>query len=170
MRANGSTMDKGKFENQTYYDLLGIERTASIEEIKRAYKELAWKHHPDAGGIQTTEIEELEDEDLSKTRAFKILTFAYNTLKDPELREEYDRSLPPLPGAWGDPVKDEVGEKLRQFQRNGTEGFGFGQVPTSFDDDDDEVAFDGAQEYVVPEQAPIRKRKGLLERLLALLT
>lgn len=59
-----------------YYDLLGIPRTASKEEIKKAYKELARKCHPDKGG----------DPDN-----FKKINEAYGILSDENLRTRYDR-------------------------------------------------------------------------------
>lgn len=61
-----------------YYTILGIEQTASIDDIKKAYKSLANKHHPDKGG----------DEEL-----FKKISVAYDTLKDETKRQEYDDKL-----------------------------------------------------------------------------
>jgi len=59
-----------------YYDLLNVPRTASKEEIKKAYKELARKSHPDKGG------------DPEK---FKKINEAYGVLSDDNLRSRYDR-------------------------------------------------------------------------------
>lgn len=61
------------------YQELGVDRTATQEEIKRAYKRLAMKHHPDRGG---------DVERLSKINA------AYTVLKDPQKRAEYDNPAP----------------------------------------------------------------------------
>jgi len=58
------------------YEILGVRRDASAEEIKRAYRRKAREHHPDAGG----------DAEL-----FKELTHAYQVLSDPERRVRYDR-------------------------------------------------------------------------------
>lgn len=58
------------------YDVLGVDRDASREEIKRAYRRRARELHPDAGG----------DEE-----AFKEVTRAYEVLSDPERRALYDR-------------------------------------------------------------------------------
>lgn len=60
-----------------YYDVLGVEPTATPQEIKTAYRKLAIKHHPDQGG----------DSDL-----FKQLTEAYDTLKDPHKRAAFDHA------------------------------------------------------------------------------
>ena len=59
-----------------YYEILNVTRTASDEEIKRSYRKLAVKHHPDKGG------------DIEK---FKSLSMAYEVLSNPEKRELYDR-------------------------------------------------------------------------------
>jgi molecular chaperone DnaJ len=59
-----------------YYDTLGVKRDASAAEIKKAFRKLARKHHPDAGG----------DEEK-----FKELNSAYEVLSDPEKRSEYDQ-------------------------------------------------------------------------------
>ena len=58
-----------------YYNILGVERSASAEQIKRAYRSLAMKHHPDRGGdvLMFQEIQE-----------------AYAVLSDPAKREQYD--------------------------------------------------------------------------------
>src|SRR5262245_59207488 len=63
---------------QDYYDTLGVARTASQEEIQKAYRKLARKYHPDVS-------KEAGAEDK-----FKQVTEAYEVLKDPEKRKKYD--------------------------------------------------------------------------------
>ena len=101
--------------NKTYYDLLGISRDATTEEIRAAYIKLAQQHHPDTCGDEDTDLLLLSDEDLSQTRAFKILTFAYQTLKDPKLRAEYDSELPILIPGWSE-ARNEYEQKFEQLQ------------------------------------------------------
>ena len=64
-----------------YYEVLGISRGASEDELKKAYRKLALKHHPDKNPDGRAEAEE----------RFKELTEAYQVLSDPERRGLYDR-------------------------------------------------------------------------------
>lgn len=62
-----------------YYELLEVEKNATEDEIKRAYRRLARAHHPDAN-----------DGDPAAEARFKEITLAYETLRDPERRRRYD--------------------------------------------------------------------------------
>jgi curved DNA-binding protein len=62
-----------------YYSTLGVQKNASQEEIKKAYRRLAAQHHPDRGG--------------SKEK-FQEIQSAYDTLSNPEKRAEYDNPQP----------------------------------------------------------------------------
>ncbi len=62
-----------------YYQTLGVDRNSSQEDIKRAYRSLASKHHPDKGG---------------DTVRFQEIQAAYATLSDPQKKEEYDNPRP----------------------------------------------------------------------------
>ena len=62
-----------------YYETLGVQKDASQNEIKRAYKKLARKYHPDVSKEADAEIR------------FKALGEAYQVLKDPEKRAAYDQ-------------------------------------------------------------------------------
>jgi curved DNA-binding protein len=64
--------------DKTYYEILGVDAKASTDEIKKAFKKLARKHHPDTGGDETR---------------FKEVSEAYEVLQDAQKRKEYDAML-----------------------------------------------------------------------------
>lgn len=66
-------------EYRDYYQILGVARTASAEEIKKAYRRLARKYHPDVSKEKDAEAH------------FKQVQEAYEVLKDPEKRAAYDQ-------------------------------------------------------------------------------
>lgn len=63
-----------------YYELLGVARDADAEQIKKAYRKLALRHHPDRN-----------DGSRESEERFKEITEAYEVLRDPEKRQRYDR-------------------------------------------------------------------------------
>ena len=67
-------------EYQDYYKMLGVSRSASIKDIKKAYRQLARKYHPD-----------LRPDDKSAEQKLKAINEAYDVLGDPEKRAKYDR-------------------------------------------------------------------------------
>lgn len=70
-----------------YYEILGVEQTASLDDIKKAYRRLCKKYHPDKlVGKSEKEKEEGEEK-------FKQIGLAYETLSDERKRQEYDFSL-----------------------------------------------------------------------------
>src|ERR1700678_4708162 len=65
---------------QDYYATLGVERNASAEELKKAYRKLAMQYHPDRNSG-----------DAKAEAKFKELNEAYDVLKDDQKRGAYDR-------------------------------------------------------------------------------
>lgn len=84
--------------NRDYYEILGISRNANENEIKRAYRRLAKKYHPDTNpGNQQAE------------KKFKEITEAYDILSDPEKKKLYDQ--------FGHSAFDGTGAGPDQYQR-----------------------------------------------------
>ena len=63
-----------------YYEVLGVPRNASEDELKKAYRKLARQHHPDAN-----------PDDPTAEAKFKEIAEAYSVLSDPQRRQSYDR-------------------------------------------------------------------------------
>jgi curved DNA-binding protein CbpA len=64
--------------SRDYYEIMGLENTASSEDIKKAYRELAKKYHPDINKSSTSE------------ELFKLISEAYEVLSDETRRTQYD--------------------------------------------------------------------------------
>ena len=89
-RGGGEPVDTEKL-----YEVLGVEKTADAKEIKKAYRKLAVKHHPDKGGDE---------------QVFKEINAAYEILSDEEKRGRYDKYG--LEGVEGDAGPSAGGEDL----------------------------------------------------------
>jgi len=63
-----------------YYETLGISKGASADEIKKAYRKLALKYHPDRN-----------QGDKKAEEKFKDISIAYETWSNPEKRQQYDQ-------------------------------------------------------------------------------
>ena len=106
-----------------YYKTLGVNRNASSDEIKKAYKKQAMKHHPDRGG------------DSAK---FQKINEAYDTLKNPEKKSYYDQfgsspnqNMGGNTRSWefrSDNFPNDIGDIFNQFFGGGGSPFGRRQV------------------------------------------
>ncbi len=84
-------------EYKDYYKILGVSKNATQDEIKKAYRKLAVKYHPDKN-----------QGDKAAEEKFKEISEAYEVLGDPEKRKKYD----------------ELGANWKHFQQTGFDGFG----------------------------------------------
>jgi curved DNA-binding protein CbpA len=66
---------------ENYYAVLGVAPNASIDELKKVYRSLAMRYHPDRNDAPGAE------------QRFKAISKAYEVLSDPVKREEYDQSV-----------------------------------------------------------------------------
>jgi len=71
--------------NRDYYEILGVDKGAEQDDIKKAYRELSKEHHPDKGG---------------DAERFKEISEAYSTLSSPEKRRDYDNPMRQMPGGF----------------------------------------------------------------------
>ena len=71
-------------DKKDYYDLLGIPRTASDDEIKKAFRKLARKYHPDVN----------RDDPKTAEAKFKEINEAYSVLSNKQKRAQYDQFGP----------------------------------------------------------------------------
>ena len=100
-------------EKRDYYEVLNVSRNAGEDEIKKAYRKLAIKYHPDKN-----------PDNKAAEEKFKEATEAYEVLRDSEKRSRYDRfghaGLEGMMGAGGfdfGNFEDIVGGHFRRFRR-----------------------------------------------------
>ena len=93
--------------SKDYYDILGVSRTASADEIKRAYRRLAKQYHPDRN-----------PNDPSAEAKFKEVQAAHDVLKDPQKRAQYDQFGPAAAGDWH---TDPAGQRVYRWSSGGPE-------------------------------------------------
>jgi len=100
--------------NRDYYEVLGISKSASTDEIKKAFRTLARKYHPDVNKASDA------------GERFKEINQAYSVLSDPQKRSQYDQFGHAAPGFGGGPGFE--GFDFSEMFRGGFSG-GFGENP-----------------------------------------
>src|SRR5690606_23745534 len=80
LRMTGAVYGNGKMAKKDLYEVLGVSKTATAEELKKAYRKLAMQYHPDRN-----------PDDASAEQKFKEISEAYDILKDDQRRAAYDR-------------------------------------------------------------------------------
>lgn len=100
-------------QKRDYYEVLGVDRNASLEEVKKAYKKLALKYHPDRNPGDRTAEEQ-----------FKNCSEAYGVLSDPDKRRRYDQFG--HAGLEGSPGFADVGDIFSHFNDIFSDFFGGG--------------------------------------------
>ncbi|MGZ5884494.1 MAG: DnaJ domain-containing protein, partial [Burkholderiaceae bacterium] len=105
-------------KNRDYYQDLGVARTASTADIKKAYRKLARRLHPD-----------VSDDPLGEEK-FKIVAEAYATLKNPEKRRHYDKLHKPSVEERRSPPPDR--QERNDIHVKDFEDFGTSDTPNDF--------------------------------------
>lgn len=104
-------------EGKNYYEMLGVSREATSEEIRAAYKEIARVYHPDSQFYS-----DLTDQrpNGSQVDIFKQITSAYHTLMNNQKRAAYDQTLAPELPEWEEPVDEDL-EILAALEKLGVD-------------------------------------------------
>src|SRR5574344_2038971 len=108
-----------------YYEILGVAKNATDEEIKKAYRKLAKKYHPDANPDNKAEAE----------TKFKEVNEAYETLSDSQKRKMYDQFGPDGPQGFGGGAGGPFGGQggYYSYSSSGFDDFGdLGDIFSSF--------------------------------------
>jgi DnaJ family protein C protein 7 len=119
---NDANKNAEKARKRDYYAILGIDKNADEKEIKRAYKKMAMKYHPDRNS-------ESEESKKMAEKKFIDVNDAYSVLSDPKKRSMYDQGVDPLnpeeAGGGGVHFGGDASEILKMFFGGGGSPFGF---------------------------------------------
>ena len=108
--------------DESLYETLGVAKTASADEIRKAYRKLARKNHPD-----------VNPGDASAEAAFKKIAAAYDVLSDEVKRKAYDEFGDASLQSGFDPDKAREYASWQQSRQRRTSGFGGSEGPIDFD-------------------------------------
>jgi len=107
---------------ESLYETLGVAKTASNDEIRKAYRKLARQHHPD-----------VNPGDASAEVAFKKIAAAYDVLSDEEKRKAYDEFGDASLQSGFDPQKAREYARWQESRERRTSGFSNSEGPIDFD-------------------------------------
>lgn len=138
--------------SKDYYDILGVPKTATAEEIKKAYRKKAKEHHPDSHTAENKKVNE---------EKFKEASEAYSVLSDDSKRQQYDRFGPGFENAGFGGAQGAGG-----FSGSGFDFSGFSNSGMGFDIDLEDIlgsvfgggfgGFGGSKKSAVTKGADLR--------------
>ena len=128
---NDAKNEAEKARKRDYYAILGVDRNADEHEIKRAYKKMAMKYHPDRNA-------ESEETKKMAEKKFIDVNDAYSVLSDPKKKRMYDQGVDPLnpeeASGGGMHFGGDASEILKMFFGGGGSPFGFSTGGSGFGD------------------------------------
>lgn len=145
--------------NQNHYTVLGLSKTASSADIKRAYRLLARKFHPDVS------------KDAQAGEVFMSIRLAYDTLSNVTTRTQYDRALKfqdDTGGPWrvNQDFNPEFEDRIRIYRwADLRRKMQYERYWERYDDEEDNSSFDSETDEVLEEEAPDEERGSFLEVL-----
>ncbi len=99
-------------EKKDYYKVLGLDENAGVDDIKKAYRKLALKYHPDKVSHENKKLAE---------EKFKEISEAYYVLGDPKRKEEFDnyRGMGSYAGNYSGAQGFDFDDLIRQYRSSG---------------------------------------------------
>jgi len=144
----------------TYYDVLGLDRDATPEEIKAAYYELARQHHPDVAS-----------QDPEAAAKFALISQAYSVLSDSKRRYQYDRTLPKKSYPLRHPTPHKIWREATEVVLIRSDRFGplnqamQATVPITLDEDLLVVTMPGSERHLAGHMETASNRNSILNAL-----
>lgn len=122
--------------NEDFYTILGVNRSASIDDIKKAFRKLSLKYHPDR------QVNKTDSEKKAAEVEFKKIAEAYSVLSDPEKRQQYDQ-FGRVGGSEGFSQDFDLGSFFRNFAGGFSGGFNFNPFNFNFGNNQDRGPING---------------------------
>jgi len=126
-KINEISKKANKAKIKDYYKILGITKSATEDEIKKAFRKLSLKHHPDRHT-------EPQDKEIAEKK-YKEINEAYGVLKDPKKKKEYDCGMHDFDSIGGMPGNNMNFNNYQNFNtssKTGNNGFNSGGIPPEF--------------------------------------